>query len=229
MKRLLLYAVLLMMAGAFGYFLLWEEAADPVAELMTAAEQPDTARLQSLLREKDAPTINTQDWQGRTALFHAARHGQTENMRLLLAAGADANLADRCGLTPLYAAAWFGYQDCVQLLLQIPGIEPGAETDSGETAYTAARINEHDACVKLLSEKRKAAALAELNKRRITHPGTQRLMVETALLEDDAETLQLLLDAEVMNPSETDADGRTLLDRALERGCEHCAELLQTY
>lgn len=196
---------------------------------MSAAEQPDTVRLQELLREEGAPPINTQDWQGRTALFHAARHGQTENLRLLLAAGADTNLADRGGLTPLYAAAWFGYTDCVQELLQSPGIAPEIETASGETAYTAAKLNGHDTCVQLLSKSRREAALAELNKRHITHPNTQRLMVETALLKDDAEALQLLLDAGVITPTESDADGNTLLERALEHGCEQCTELLLHY
>ncbi len=196
---------------------------------MSAAEQPDTARLQELLREEGAPPINTQDWQGRTALFHAARHGQTENLRLLLAAGADTNLADRGGLTPLYAAAWFGYTDCVQELLQSPGIAPELETASGETAYTAAKLNGNDTCVQLLNKSRREAALAELNKRHLTHPNTQRLMVETALLKDDAEALQLLLDAGVITPTESDAEGNTLLERALKHGCEQCTELLHHY
>lgn len=225
-KRFFLSSALLIAVGTVVVFRQWAEPADPVAELMSAAEQPDTARLQALLRGEGAPPINTQDWQGRTALFHAARHGQPENLRLLLEAGADVNLADRGGLTPLYAAAWFGYTDCVRQLLQIPGIAAGVETDFGETAYTAAKLNQHHACVQLLSKLRREAALAELSKRHLTHPNTQRLMAETALLQDDAETLQLLLDAEVITPLEADAEGKTLLDRAVEQGCEQCTELL---
>ena len=196
---------------------------------MSAAEQPDTVRLQELLWEEGAPPINTQDWQGRTALFHAARHGQTENLRLLLAAGADTNLADRGGLTPLYAAAWFGHTDCVRELLNAPGIAPGTTTEFGETAYTAARLNEHEACMQLLRHAQKEAALAQLKERGITHPNTQRLMAENAMLEDDVDTLQLILDAEVIIPNEPDSEGKTPLDRALRYNSERCIELLQSY
>lgn len=230
MKRGLIISILFLSltAGSISC-LFWTESQDPTEQLMQAAAQPHTERLRELRAESDAPDINTQDWQGRTALFHAARHGLTDNLRFLLTAGADANKADNGGLTPLYAAAWFGHADCVQELLNTPGIAPGAETASGETAYTAARINGHETCMQLLSKTRKEAALAQLKNRNITHPNTQRILAETALLEDDVDTLQLLLDAEVIHPNEPDTEGKTPLDRAIRYNSEHCAELLQSY
>lgn len=230
MKRGLIISILFLSltAGSTSY-LLWPEPRNPTEMLMQAAAQPHTERLRELRAESDAPDINTQDWQGRTALFHAARHGLTDNLRFLLAAGADANKADNGGLTPLYAAAWFGHEDCVQELLNTPGIIPGAETASGETAYTAARINEHKTCMQLLSKTRKEAALAQLKNRNITHPNTQRILAETALLEDDVDTLQLLLDAEVILPNKPDAEGKTPFDRAIRYNSKRCAELLQSY
>ena len=196
---------------------------------MQAAAQADSTRLVELRAAGDAPDINTQDWQGRTALFHAARHGRTENLRLLLKAGADVNKADNGGLTPLYAAAWFGHADCVKVLLETPGICPCAENGCGETAFAAAHTNGHDTCMELLYKTRKEAALAELKKRNITDANTQRFLAETALLEDDTETLQLLLDAEVIIPGEPDAEGKTPLDRANRYGSKNCAELLRIY
>lgn len=230
-KALIIIGIILfpaLTAGSIAYLLL-QEPADPVEQLMQAAAQPDTELLQEQRTEPDAPDINTQDKQGRTALFHAARHGLTNNLRFLLSAGADVNKADNNGITPLYAAAWFGHTECVQELLNTPGIVPGATTEFDETAYTAARINEHEACMQLLRRAQKEAALAQLKERNITHPNTQRLMAETALLEDDVDTLQLLLDAEVIIPNEPDAEGKTPIDRAIEYNSTRCIELLQSY
>ena len=230
-KALIIIGLVLLLsltAGSIAY-LLWPEKQAPVEQLMLAAAQPDTELLQELRTEPNAPDINIQDWQGRTALFHAARHGLTDNLRFLLAAGADVNKADTIGITPLYAAAWFGHTDCVQELLNAPGIAPGATTEFGETPYTAARLNEHEACMQLLRHAQKEAALSQLNERNITHPNTQRILAETALLEDDVDTLQLLLDAEVIIPNEPDSEGKTPLERALRYNSEGCAELLQSY
>ncbi len=156
-KALIIIGLVLLLsltAGSIAY-LLWPENQNPVEQLMQAAAQPDTELLQELRTETNAPDINIQDWQGRTALIHAARHGRTDNLRFLLAAGADVNKADTIGITPLYAAAWFGHTDCVQELLNAPGIAPGATTEFGETAYTAARLNEHEACMQLLRRAQK--------------------------------------------------------------------------
>ena len=196
---------------------------------MVAAAQPDTALLQELRQGSNAPDINTADWLGRTALFHAARHGQSQNLQFLLNAGADANKSDNGGISPLYAAAWFGHTDCVRLLLNTPGINPRTETSSGESAYTAAQLNGHKECMKLLRQSHRETALAQLKQRNITHPNTQRLLAETVLLEDDTETLQLLLDAGIIIPNEPDAEGKTPLERAIRYGSKNCAELLQNY
>lgn len=232
MKRtLIIIGCLLLLtvtAGSIAH-LLQQKNPDPVAQLMQAAAQPDTEQLQELRTAPDAPDINTEDWQGRTALFHAARHGHTDNLRFLLAAGANANQADNNGITPLYAAAWFGHTACVQELLNAPGIAPAATTGFGETAYSAARLNEHEACMQLLRHAQREAALAQLQERGITHPNTQRLMAENAMMEDDVDTMQLLLDAEVIIPNEPDSDGKTPLERALRYNSERCAELLQSY
>lgn len=230
-KALVIIALVLLLsvtAGSIAH-LLWPEDQNPVEQLMQAAAQPNSEQLQALRTEPNAPDINTRDRQGRTALFHAARHGRTDNLRFLLAAGADINKADTHGITPLYTAAWFGHTDCVQELLNAPDIAPRAATEFGETAYTAARLNEHEACTQLLRHAQKEAALNQLQERNITHPSTQRILAETALLEDDVDTLQLLLDAEVIIPNEPDSEGKAPLERSFRYNSERCAELLQSY
>ncbi len=225
-KRLLLFSGLLIAAGVSACFVSCSESVDPVEAFMSAAAQADSAQLQTLLQASDTPEINTRDWQGRTALFHAARHGQVKNLRLLLEAGADINCADNGGLTPLYAAAWFGYSDCVELLLQCPGINAAAVTLSGETAYSAAVQNEHEACANLLRPTLREAALAELKKRCPDFINSLDVLIDTSLEKDDAEMMQLLLEAKLIAPNACDETGRTLLDRAIENGSEACTEVL---
>ncbi len=59
---------------------------------------------------------NYQDPFGNTLLHGAALSGDVEEVRLLLAAGADPCIANREGRTPLHAAAIFGHQELYELL-----------------------------------------------------------------------------------------------------------------
>jgi CDK inhibitor PHO81 len=60
------------------------------------------------------------DW---TPLFHAARHGRTACLRVLLDAGSQASIMDEFGNTAMYYAAWHGHRECVDLLRQT--VSPG--------------------------------------------------------------------------------------------------------
>jgi CDK inhibitor PHO81 len=55
------------------------------------------------------------DW---TPVFHAACHGRTECLRVLVDAGSQAGIVDEFGNTATYYAAWHGHQHCVSLLRQ---------------------------------------------------------------------------------------------------------------
>ena len=76
--------------------------AEPAAELRRAAEIGDVTKLQSLLGNQ--PGIDARDENGRTALMLATLHGQAAAVDALLARGADPNVADARGITPLQAA-----------------------------------------------------------------------------------------------------------------------------
>jgi len=60
--------------------------------------------------------VDEKDSKGRTALFRAARLGQTEPLQLLINRGADVNTVDSTGEAPLQAAARYGHEQCVRLL-----------------------------------------------------------------------------------------------------------------
>lgn len=77
-------------------------SADPAAAFRHAAEVGDLARLEAL-RQRQVD-INSGDQLGRTALMLATLNGQSNAVAALLAYGADPNLADARGITPLQAA-----------------------------------------------------------------------------------------------------------------------------
>ena len=53
-----------------------------------------------------------------TPLFHAARYGHAECLRLFLEAGAQIRIVDELGKSPIHYAAWNGHNHCVALLLE---------------------------------------------------------------------------------------------------------------
>jgi len=72
------------------------------ARLHLAAERGDLPGLQAALDQ--LTDINSRDAAGRTALLLATLHKQSKAVTMLLAHGADPNIADANGLTPLQAA-----------------------------------------------------------------------------------------------------------------------------
>jgi uncharacterized protein len=69
---------------------------------------------------------------GETALMFAARVGDLESARLLVAAGADVNDADAWGVSASTLAAHSGYDDLVEFLL-----DKGADANAGAAGFTA--------------------------------------------------------------------------------------------
>ena len=80
--------------------------------------------------------IAVQDNNGNTALHTAARGGQEEVVRLLLAAGADPAATNKMGDTPLHVAAKGGHEEVLRVLLAA-GAEPSATNSNGRTFMEA--------------------------------------------------------------------------------------------
>lgn len=108
----------------------WAAAAD----LIEAARRGDQAAVQSLLRTTD---VDAHAPDGMTALLWAAQSNDVELARMLLEAGADANLGNRYGITPLWLAATNRSAPMVQLLLR-HGARAEDALPHGETALMAA-------------------------------------------------------------------------------------------
>jgi RNA polymerase sigma-70 factor, ECF subfamily len=82
--------------------------------LWRAAEMGDVRGLKAAFAERI--DINSRNAEGRTALMLAVRHGQTNAVRELLAHGADPNVADDHGTTPLHAATAAGNSSIIVTL-----------------------------------------------------------------------------------------------------------------
>ncbi|MBI2688414.1 MAG: ankyrin repeat domain-containing protein [Acidobacteria bacterium] len=66
---------------------------------------------------KPPQAVNTADSRGYTPLILAAYHGDLENVKMLLAAGADVHARDKSGRTALMGAAFKGHVEIARLLL----------------------------------------------------------------------------------------------------------------
>ncbi len=108
-------------------------AADPkAAQIMDALRRGDRISLDRLLRDKDAS--NHPGTNGDTPLMYAALYGSADSVRKLLDAGADPNLANYIGATPLMWAV-----DDVQKVRLL--LDRGANMDAvSEERRTALRI-----------------------------------------------------------------------------------------
>ena len=109
-------------------------AADPKAALiMDALRRGDRASFEGLLRDKGA--INHPGTNSDTPLMYAALYGDVDAVRKLLDAGADANLANYLGATPLMWA--MDSVKKIELLLD-HGANPDAVSDDRRTALRIA-------------------------------------------------------------------------------------------
>lgn len=79
-----------------------------------AAKEGHVGVCRFLIRREgwDLPDIY-HEW---TPLFHAARYGNTECLRLFLEAGARSRIVDEFGQLPIHYAAWYGHNKCIGLL-----------------------------------------------------------------------------------------------------------------
>lgn len=82
-------------------------------------------------------------------LHYAAKRGETDVLRALVARNVDVNVRDRSGQTPLHYAAAYGSAIAVEFLLT-QGAQTHIEDDQGRTALALAEENDEEQVVKLL-------------------------------------------------------------------------------
>jgi serine/threonine-protein phosphatase 6 regulatory ankyrin repeat subunit B len=132
----------------------------PIHRLYNAAASGDVEKVREAIASgADVNALVERRGVSYTPLMRAARAGHCDLIRLLLAAGADSNLAGRenigTNITPLMLAARHGHKGVVELLLQA-----GAKVDvrigsvfghrGGQNAIQQAKDKGHNDIVKLL-------------------------------------------------------------------------------
>lgn len=119
--------------------------------LLDATKKVDIAYVGELLEAgADVETADLKPNEGETPLHHAARTGNVELAKLLVAKGGRVNVSAPSGFTPLHVAAGLNRQAMTEYLL-LAGADPNAK-DSRGTALHAAVVQGHAVIVTLLLE-----------------------------------------------------------------------------
>lgn len=121
-------------------------SSDPVRSkrseaMRKAATNGDLVRVRELLAEK--ANIEVPDNEGRTPLYLAAMHAQSDVVRALIGAGADIDARTGAGDTPLMAAAEIGDPVIVHMLLEADA-SVDVKNKSGASARLLAKKKGHD-------------------------------------------------------------------------------------
>ena len=131
-------------------------------ELHAAAHRGDCAALTELLSQPGAEVnalqhVHTTNAKGvhASVLLAAINARQEQAVELLLAAGADPNLADTTGISPLMTAAGINSVAMVEMLLKHGGDEALNATEPGQklTAFHIACSEDSTECALLLAER----------------------------------------------------------------------------
>ena len=211
----------LLVAAVVGLSLTTSAATD--SPLISAAKHGDEAGVRSLLSvpkvrlKADTTVINTAGPDGTTALYWAARGDHLAIVRMLLAAGAKVDAADRYGITPLALAAVNGSAPVISALLEA-GADANARVGDGETVLMAAARTGRADAAKLLLDRG-----ADPN---VREPSQGETAVMWAAGENHAEMVRLLasrgaeLDAhaKVLEFPKVKVDLATMVTTALPHG-----------
>ncbi len=238
-KILGVISVLLFLAlGSGGYFYYHQPAVQPMStdkspaipvaentpEQNNVETQPTKSPANSVA-ENNTEQINSNNQlagvnpeQYNALLYTAANTGDTEKVRLLLEAGADANWTHENQTTPLYQAASKGHTECVRLLLAAPGIDVNKSNNRSETPLYDAAYRGHTECVRLLL----AAPGIDVNKS--NNRGETPLY--NAAYRGHTECVRLLLAAPGIDVNKANYIDETPLSEAARQGHTECVRLL---
>ncbi len=190
------------------------------AELITAAEQGDTATVLRLLQA--GANINGQDERGRTPVLAATHGRRPETVKALLQAGADVNIRDKRLDNPFLYAGAEGLLDILKLTIEA-GADPTLTNRFGGVALIPASERGHVEVVRDLLTRTK------INVNHVNNLGWTALL-EAIILSDGGprhqQIVQLLIEhgADVNLP---DKDGVTPLRHARQRGYTEIVRLLE--
>jgi len=92
-----------------------------------------------LLKHAANPNLVSENEEHQVPLHAAAKFGDAETIRILVAHGANVNIADSFGRTPMHVAARRGNADTLQVLLEC-GADKNLKDTKGDTPYEYAKL-----------------------------------------------------------------------------------------
>jgi hypothetical protein len=169
-------------------------------------------------------------------LDRPSRLGENDKVRLLLDAGADPNIQDDYGDTPLYRAAYSNQAKTARILLDA-GANPDLWDNFNNTPLLQAASRGHFYVVRVLLEAGADPSIADRygktplhwaagNSTRRERLHTRIEAFSTGISEDHVEIFRLLLKAGA-DPGAKDNDGLTALDEAHRAGGNKRVELFE--
>ena len=188
--------------------------------LHQAAAANNSSRIQQLLQNAGASTIDARDAQGRTPLLVATQSDQVAAAKALIDAGADVNAKDHIEDSPYLYAGARGHQEILQMTLA-HGADLRSTNRYGGTALIPAAERGHVDTVRTLIN-------AGVDVNHVNRLGWTALM-EAIILSDGGprhqQILQLLIDAKA-DVNLADKDGVTPLAHARQRGYSAMVRML---
>lgn len=169
---------------------------------------PNNAPYVQLLLEKGAK-VDTQNKQGRSALFRASEEGKTDAVNLLLDAKADPNQKDNSGSTPLLMAVTYAKMDTVKTLLKRGGDVNGTDSAANTPLLVASEGNGY-----MPNNAPLVQLLLDSGARTDMVDARGRSALYRAATEGKEDALKLLLDKK-MDPNQKSNDGTTALIQAV--------------
>jgi len=189
-------------------------------QLIGAAEEGDTATVQSLLAQGAA--IDAQDARGRTAVLAATYANQVETVRALIQTGADVNIRDQRKDNVLLYAGAHGLLDILRLAIAARADTRLTNRFGGTALIPAAERGHVEIVRELLTH-------SDVDVNHVNNLSWTALL-EAIVLSDGGsrhqQIVQLLIDhgADVNLP---DGEGVTPLQHALNRGYAAIVDILQ--
>jgi hypothetical protein len=121
---------------------------DSIACFYQAAKSGDVYQLNQLLHEQIS--FDIKDSEGRTPLWIAAFHRQTDVVRILVRGRhADVNSLSASGQSPIFWPSAYGYEDIIKILVSAGAKSYFIDAD-GRTAISMARQHGHEKIVRIL-------------------------------------------------------------------------------
>jgi ankyrin repeat protein len=197
-----------------------KEANTATSKLAVLSENLAADNIAEMRRLLDAGAdVNVRNKYDATPLYMASEYGQTGAVKLLLAANADVNIAERIlGTTPLMAASMDGHAEVVKLLLAANANANIALKPIGLTPLIVASMKGHTEVVKLLLAANAGVNIAD------DKDGTTPLIA--ASIYGKSDVLKLLLAANANVNTALKTSGMTSLIAASMHGYTEIVKIL---